>query len=106
VRTIILYGHQCTAQAVYEVLDTELRLRNTRDVVLTQTEHVDQATGCLLRRAGGELWYCGPRLQPPGGGWSPLAADRYLVAKELAAIARQATHALTEFLARPPKVKP
>jgi hypothetical protein len=100
VRTIILFGHQCTAQAAYEVVDAGLRKLQARDIVLAQTTHVDQATGRMLREAGGELWYCGPCLRPPDGAWSPLSADRYLVAMELSALARQATAALTDFMSR------
>lgn len=105
-KSIILYGHESTAQAAFELLDAMLRSHQVNDVALTLTVHVDQAIGVGLRRAGGELWYCGPRLQPPGGGWSPLSADRYLVAACPATLAHQVTGAFTEFIARHRGVTP
>jgi hypothetical protein len=79
VRSIVLFGHCDTVQAVYLYLDALVRERNVTDVALVQTTHVDQVTEHALRDAGGELWYCGPTLSPPGGGWSPTHADRYLL---------------------------
>lgn len=98
-RTIILYGHQCTAQAAFMHIDSMLHERQLRDIVLVQTVDMDQPTAHALRDAGGELWYCGPTLTPPGAcGWSPTNADRYLLADCFEKLGPKVTVAFGEFM--------
>lgn len=92
-RTIIVYGHQPTASAVFQHVDRMLREREDRRVGLAQTIHVDPPTAQALHEAGGELWYCGPMMQPAG-----IAADRYLLADSLAVVLVKAEASLQEFL--------
>lgn len=99
-KTIILYGHDETVQTAYTHLDALLRERQVRDIVLVQTRQVDQATAHGLRDAGGELWYCGPTLTPPGGGWSPVSADRYLLAACWGSLFGKVVTALNEFMGK------
>lgn len=101
-KTIVLYGHESAAQEALAQLDTMLRERHIQDVKLLVTLHVDQATGRKLRLAGGALWYCGATLEPPGGGWSPLCADQYLIGRTFEARAARVTAALFDFLRREP----
>lgn len=96
-KTIVLFGHEHQVQTVFTHVDELLRQRGIEDVVLVQTSQIDQATERALRIAGGELWYCGPTLSPPGGGWSPVHADRYLLSACWGALAGKAMAALNEF---------
>jgi hypothetical protein len=101
-KTIVLFGHHDAVQAAYLQLDLLLRQRQrqVRDIVLAQTPRVDQAQEHAIRDAGGELWYCGPNLKPPGGGWSPVHADRYLLSECWGALAGKVLTALNEFMAK------
>lgn len=102
-RTITLFGHTDTVQAVYMYLDHLLRERKLQ-VQVVQTTMLDQATARGLHQAGGELWYCGPNLTPPGGGWSPVTADAYLLSGGRGALACKVVAALTDFQGRTPRV--
>ena len=97
-RSIILFGHESAAQEAFMHVDAMLRERAIVDVTLVLTIHVDQPTAKGLRAVGGELWYCGPTLTPPGGGWSPMCADKYLIGRTLEARTAQAIAAFHEFL--------
>lgn len=100
-RIIVLFGHVETAKDAYTQVDAVLRERDERNVVLAQTDwHIDRPMAQALRLQGAELWYCGPRLAPPGGG-DAADADRYLLGDSYAAIAPKALAAVTDFLARP-----
>lgn len=99
-KTIILFGHQDTVQTVYTHVDALLRQRQAADVAVIQTTVVDQTTEHALRDAGGELWYCGPTLTPPGGGWSPVHADRYLLSACWGSLAGKALTAMNEFMGK------
>jgi hypothetical protein len=99
-RTIILYGHQCTAQVVYTQVDAMLRERQVRDIVLVQTVDIDTPTAHALRDAGGELWYCGRALMGPTEDSTWHHADRYLLAPTWEALAGKTAQALNEFLGK------
>lgn len=98
--TIILYGHVDTVQAVYLYVDLLLRERQLRNVALIQTTTIDQTLADRLRKSGGELWYCGPSLTPPGGGWCPVRADKYLLSGAWGTLPGKVFCALVDFMGR------
>lgn len=99
-KTIVLYGHECSAQAAFTLLDTLLRQSAARHIALALAIDVDQATAIALRATGAELWFCGPTLGSPDASWTPVAADRYLVARPPEALAGKVLGAYTDFMAR------
>lgn len=100
-RSIILFGHPCAASMAYMHVDQALRDRNERNIVLAQTDwKIDQAAAHALRDNGGELWYCGPQLLPPGGEDDLVHADRHLLGDSIEKLAPLLTKALTEFLTK------
>lgn len=94
-RTLVICGLMHHAQVVYRHLDGQLRQR-AADVTLSLTGLVSHETAHLVRDGGGELWFCGPMVQPQCG----VPACRYLLADTDDELRAKADAFLTEYLGK------
>lgn len=65
-RTIVIFGHTDTAQAVYQQVDARLRKLAVRDVAVMLTFTVDDWVAKVANDRGGEAWFCAPSEPTPG----------------------------------------